>query len=406
MKIRTMRGYTLIELSIVIAVLGLILILLWRFGSMAYQRIQETEAPQILAEANQALVGFIMVNHRLPCPDTSTTGDGLEHCGGAVIGRLPVVTLGLARADMQNMRYGVYRSPTVMLDTASDRFPPLVTYSTTTIDPVAGYYNMADGVTYPYHDGTASASETLLGQVNGIDFCHALRLAGTSTANTTSLNIRDAGNAPIKNVAYALALPGAHDANGDGNLFDGANTGTVSFSASNQPVSANYDDVVQAVDFSQLFDRLSCGGALSAAEHAHFNAATAAALMHADFVNYQSQLQLTAELAQANYLIAAAAAVHAGGDVTSGAAAILFGTANLLTIGDPVGLVLGIVSQAVSVAGLAVAIAGAVTAQQAWSGPLGANQAILDFQPLLDTSAALETSIRADAFAADAAGLY
>lgn len=411
MRIRAFRGYTLIELAIALALLGLVAVLLWRFGSVASQRIAETEAPQILEEANQALIGYAMANHRLPCPDTSANGDGFEHCGGATTGRLPVVALGLARADMQNIRYGVYRntvstlvngaSTTVRIDVdyAGDRFPPLVTKSTVVKDKADGYYGMN------YYDGSASASETLLGRTNGIDFCHALRLAGKTPANTTSLNIVDAGGTSLKNVAYALALPGARDANGDSNMFDGANTGGVTFAAPAQPVSANYDDVVQAIDFGQLFDRMSCAGALSAADHAHFNAATAAAMMHANFVNYDSQLLLTAELAYANYLMATAAAVHAGGDVSGAAAAMLFAVAASM-IPDPAGaasIPLAGLAIGASAVGLGLAIPGAVTAQDAWQGAL---QTKTDFQPLLNESAALEISILENAKVADAAGLY
>lgn len=392
MKKRSIRGYTLIELAIVISVLGLIAVLLWRFGSLASQRIAETESPQILADANQALIGFAMVNHRLPCPDTSATGDGLEHCGGAVIGRLPIVTLGLARADMQSMRYGVFSSAADSLDTATDRFTPLVTYSSIRNNANSGY-----------DYGSATASETLLGAVNGIDFCDALRLAGTSTADVNSLNIRDSGNGFVKNIAYALALPGAHDANGDGQLFDGANVSSLSFAAPSQPVSANYDDVVLAVDFGQLFDRMSCGGVLSAADHAHFNAATAAALTHADFVNYKSQLQLAAEMAYANYLLAVAAAMQASGDVSTGIASILFSTADALVTGNWSGLPLSIVAEVFAAAALVTAGLAASTAHSDWQVAV---KTVSDFQPLLDQSSALELSSRADAIAADAAGLY
>ncbi len=403
MKIRTMRGYTLVELSIAVAVLGLILVLLWRFGSVAYQRIAQTEAPQILTEANEALVGFVMANHRMPCPDTA--GDGLEHCGGAVIGRLPIVALGLARADMQNIRYGVYRNTVntlvngtatpvlVNVDNASDRFTPLVTTAYSAKDPNT-----------PYQDGSVTAAETLLGQVNSIDFCHALRLAGTNPANTSSLNIVDAGNASIKNVAYALALPGAHDADGDGNLFDGANTGALTFAAPAQPVSANYDDVVQAIDFGQLFDRMSCAGTLSAADHAHFNAATAAAIMYAEFINYNSQLEITVDLAVANELIAGAAVAQSVGDGLLATANITLSAADSLA--DPAKtfeVAQSIADEVLALASIAAAAAGDVIAKQVEQG---AKDTVTAFAPLLDEASLLAQSILFDAKAADAAGLY
>lgn len=407
MKSGAFRGYTLIELAIAITLLGLIAVLLWRFGSEASQRIAETEAPQQLSDASQALLGFVAANHRLPCPDTSATGDGLEHCGGATVGRLPLVALGLSRSDLRKVRYGVYRSPVAELDVAIDRFAPLVTTATDSPTIILLYVpSLVPG--HPdlfYHYGSASAAETLLGQVNGIDFCHALRLAGTSAASNSALNIRNAGGAFVKNVAYALALPGARDADGDGNLFDGSNVIAANFSAPGQPVSANYDDVVQAVDFGQLFDRLSCAGDVSAALHAHFNAATAAALTHAGFVNYKSQLQLAEELAFVNTLLATAAVASASASILSATASVSFATADSLLSAGALSaeLVLAAADLVIAIAAEAVALAAEASALIGWAG---AAQSVLDFQPMLDESDALEASIRANAFAADAAGLY
>lgn len=385
------RGYTLLELCVVLVVLGVALVLLWRFGSLAGQRLEEQRAPRLLNEVSQAVVGFAAAQHRLPCPDT--VGDGLEHCGGAAVGRLPVRTLGLARADLAAVRYGVYRG-SANLDRALDRYLPLLTTTTVANNPATSY-----------DYGTATATLTALGQVNGIDFCTALRQGGGSSGSGAALHIRTEGGAVLKNVAFALALPGLHDADGDGSPFDGANTVDNGFAAPAQPRSAGYDDVVHAADFGQVFDRLGCAGVLSAAGHSHFNAATAAALTHASFVDYKSQLQITAELAHANSLLAGAALTMATADVAMAAASILFATAEaLLTAGamTPV-VVMGTAASVVAIAAEAAAIAGLVVAIEAENG---AKQTVLDFQPLLDESAALEIAIRANALAADAAGLY
>lgn len=412
MKIRAVRGYTLIELAITMIVLGLIAVLLWRFGGLASQRIAETESPQQLTAANQALVGFVAANHRLPCPDTSPTGDGLEHCGGATTGRLPLVTLGLARADLRQMRYGVYRSAVANLDTAADRFFPLVTVAKDEgtlilLDLLSVLFYVPLDVSYHY--GSASAAETPLGQVNGIDFCHALRTVSSSPADVNAFNIRDAGGLFLKNVAYALALPGARDADGDGNPFDASNVTADSFAAPAQPVSAIYDDVVQSVDFGQLFDRLSCAGTLAAADHAHFNAASAAALTHAGFVNYKSQLQLAAEIASANNLLAIAAVATATADLGAATAGISFAVAEaLLSDGITAGLVaVSIFDETVAASALVLAMYCELDQTYgALAGWTGAIQSVNDFQAMLVESADLEISIRNNAIAADAAGLF
>lgn len=428
MNCRISRGYTLIELTLVIALLGLLAVVLWRFGSLASQRIEETEAPYKLGEANQALLGFIAAHHRLPCPDTDATADGLENCDGAAVGRLPFVTLGVARADLGELRYGVYRSdtPEIRLDVARDRFAPLVAttddsetslmiYTTTGFPSViAGVASLlsVSGIPSPtsdqtyHHFGSTTIRETLLGATNGIDLCRGLQVAGAASTNTAALAIRDTSGTTQRNVAYALALPGLLDRDGDGELFDATNgVASTAFSAPAQAVDANYDDRVLAVDFGQLFDRLSCATVLSPAGHAHFNALTATALGHAGFINYKTQLQLAEEMAFVNVTLATAAVVAAQAGVLSSAASLMFATADaMVTAGALTGEV------AMAVIDVALAAAALIETQIVWQLAVddwaGAIETTIDFESLLTEIVALEDSVRENAVAADAAGLY
>lgn len=394
MRQRIPRGYTLIELVIGQLVMGLILVLAWRFGTRAYQRVEQLGAPQTLIAADQALLGFIAANHRLPCPDT--LGDGLEHCSATVIGQLPVVTLGLARADVLRVRYGVFRSAGADLAVAADRFYPLLA----AIPGAAGIQ--------------PSALTAPLGQINGTDFCQALRVAAALPGGTgslaTALNIRApnttrADSTILKNVAYALSLPGV-GSNPDTNL----NTIDNSFAAPSQPISNDYHDTVLAVDFGQIFDRMSCSAILAAASHAHPNVASAAAIMYGAMLDYKVQLDLSAELADASILSSAAGIATAAATAAVAASTVLIASSKtVLTYGAEAPLI--VIAAASVIAGASAIVTNAVTTASAAAAADIAHQRVNEFSGsgsllLLENAGALATTVRANAIAADAAGVY
>jgi prepilin-type N-terminal cleavage/methylation domain-containing protein len=107
------RGFTLIELSVVLVVVALLLgSLLVPLTTQVTQR-NISEAQELLDEAREALIGFAMATGRLPRP-APNAADGLERstdCPTAVecTGFLPWATLGLPRTDVwgKRLRYSV-----------------------------------------------------------------------------------------------------------------------------------------------------------------------------------------------------------------------------------------------------------------------------------------------------------
>jgi prepilin-type N-terminal cleavage/methylation domain-containing protein len=97
---RSQRGFSLIELAVVLVIVGLLvgggIVALEATTEQARRAEQERQFGHLRA----ALHGFVMSEGRLPCPDTDDPPDGQEDCGGtAAFGALPWVTLGLARRD-------------------------------------------------------------------------------------------------------------------------------------------------------------------------------------------------------------------------------------------------------------------------------------------------------------------
>lgn len=229
---RAPRGFSLIELAMVLAILGVTGLALWKLTASLRPAAQSQPAEIQLAEASQALEGFILARHRLPCPDLD--GDGNENCGAEAIGTLPAGTLGLPRASA--LRYGVYRRPNAVdpvdadLAAVKDRYQPLLP------------------------PGTTSAVQ------NGLDFCAALRNAAGAPGALT------AGGASGVPVAYALAHPGAGDADGSGGPFDGLNA--TGFELPSRALDESYDDRVFATGLTELAARLGCPQRLAAANAA------------------------------------------------------------------------------------------------------------------------------------------
>ena len=66
-------GFTLLEMSIVLLVMGLLLGSVMRPMGGAIKERQRAETQMFLSEIREALIGFASVQRRLPCPVTSST---------------------------------------------------------------------------------------------------------------------------------------------------------------------------------------------------------------------------------------------------------------------------------------------------------------------------------------------
>ena len=112
-RLRRHEGFTLVELAIVIAIVGLLLgaFLAPLRAQIDAARIRETE--RMLGEIREALIGYAIVRGALPCPDVAADGiDGAAPAactGTALEGVLPFQALGVPRADAwgRHFRYRV-----------------------------------------------------------------------------------------------------------------------------------------------------------------------------------------------------------------------------------------------------------------------------------------------------------
>lgn len=242
------RGFSLIELSITLVIIGVISMASLQVYNAVNNFRNQALAKKVLLQAQEALVFFAKGNYRLPCPDIN--GDGYEDCaGGFKTGQFPFYTVGLpvssqvADVDIgfQKLVYGVYR------DSANDAELTVLTERTGDSLGDANYQNMDD-----FKKALSNASLQAFNANQPF-----------ITGDNHSTGSEDCLTNRVANGAFWLASSSVEDADGDGNAFDGVNasltvdgTGFLCFAAPSRRQDANYVDRVSGLSFSELIGLL------------------------------------------------------------------------------------------------------------------------------------------------------
>jgi prepilin-type N-terminal cleavage/methylation domain-containing protein len=234
------QGYSLVEISIVLVVVGILGFFSLKFLSEISNQALNQQFKNDLERADNAIHGFILTNGRLPCPDTDNDGD--EDCAIAnKTGSLPLETLGIESSIQKSrggaIRYGVYRKENALAKSDTDLSAPIIKNRYEPLLPNLETSN----------------------QLNGLDLCFALKTASLAGSDANQVNIGVLGI----NVAYVIADSGTIDANNDGNLFDSTNASGLKFEKPTASHLNNYDDNVLAVSFNELSGKLNCPKLLS-----------------------------------------------------------------------------------------------------------------------------------------------
>lgn len=222
-----MRGFSLIEMAVVLFIVVLLLgSLLVPFATQVEQRrIAETQ--KTLEEAKEALIGFAVVNGRLPCPDS--TNDGIEDpLGGpcdAVAGILPWVTLGVANADAWGNRF---------------RYGVTVAFAT------AGGITLATPGTLRVCNANCAGGATVANQIPAIILSHGKNGHGAINSNRVA---GDTTTIPCPGTPPACSADEAENISPDTNFVSRTITPT------NTP-AGEFDDLVTWLSPNILFNRM------------------------------------------------------------------------------------------------------------------------------------------------------
>lgn len=209
------RGFSLVEMSVALAIAGLVSLAVWQVVPSAIEAGRGANAPAEgpLPAARRAVAGYAIAEGRLPCADAN--GDGAEDCNASGQS-LPWATLGLDR-------------PGVALRYEAD--------STLTNAAPAAAHNPP---------GTGIATQ------NTLDYCVALRQA--IAKNTTG--VRVGGKRSGTQAAFAIAHPGPNG------RFEGPHRNGNRFALPGRSGSDG-DDRVVATGAAVLASRLDCPAQLS-----------------------------------------------------------------------------------------------------------------------------------------------
>jgi prepilin-type N-terminal cleavage/methylation domain-containing protein len=234
------NGFTLIELSVVIVIIGIIIATIATVLPSLIVSSKIKKARAILEKIDAAIQGYSIANHRLPF--AASTADGIE-TDDIFIGYLPYHSLGLS--------------------TGQDPWGNAIRYA------VYGVSSGASNLTTTFADADAFCAALTQASTANFDptIAHTTTASACASANSTNSN----------NQAYILVSGGPKDMDGAAAFLDGCNgSADPTYNAPDKIMDTTYDDLVYAFSINELIQRI-CGGGTGGgivAENAYTNGCT------------------------------------------------------------------------------------------------------------------------------------
>jgi prepilin-type N-terminal cleavage/methylation domain-containing protein len=234
-------GFTLVEMAIVMLIITLLLTGLVPTITSQIEQRQRIETRKQMDEIQQALIGFALINGRLPCPAnpallTSTANAGIEVAtcttlAGTVNGVLPWVTLGVPETDTWGSRF-TYRVTEYFADSIAAG--TVQTTGTCLSVPTASSFALCTEGDITIKDGSGN---NVAPNIAAVVVSHGLKSSGAFTPQ-----------------GGAIRIPGAA-----GDELENANNDTTFISKTTE---TGFDDLVVWVSPNILFNRMVAAGKL------------------------------------------------------------------------------------------------------------------------------------------------
>lgn len=244
-------GFTLVEMAIVLMIVGLLLGgLLPTLSSQVEQR-RASETNKQLDEIKGALIGYAVINGRLPCP-ASPTSNGVEspvggaNCSNFYNGFVPAATLGLSGTDSSG--YAV--------DSWGNRIHYAVTSWSSTTPSVNNVFTTANGMSTV---GISNLSPNLL-------------VCSTASTSSSSCSVANSALTSPPGVPVVIYSTGKNGGYGGSGIDEAENPNPISgdndrvfVSHTPTPATAGngeFDDLVIWISPNVLINRMVAAGKL------------------------------------------------------------------------------------------------------------------------------------------------
>lgn len=245
-------GFTLVEIAVVLVVVGLLMMSMLLPLSAQLEQKQASDTLKRLEDAREALIGYALINGRLPCPASSASA-GVENftglaCSNPYDGFLPARTLSIYPQSSDGFAIDAWNNPIryAVSSVGSNVFTS-TTPATTGIKSIVRTTGFEDNALKPdlnvCSTSTGSSSTTCAANQN------------VTNTGTVAAVIFSSG----RNAAYGIDAANRPD---EAANLDGNRVFVTRLPAPSGASGGEFDDIVIWISAGTLFNRMIAAGVL------------------------------------------------------------------------------------------------------------------------------------------------